>query len=98
MHDTNEAAACLVVIRGVLDQGWTDYFSDLMISPQVAAEPGTTILAGPVVDFAAFVGLIGRLQNLGLPVQTISFHRLPVTACGCESENQRVRTEEAVAE
>ena len=80
MHDTSETAACLIVIRGVLDHDWVDYFSDLMISPQVQMEPGTTILAGPVADFAAFVGLIGRLQNLGLPVQTITFHRLPVTA------------------
>lgn len=77
MHDTNEAAACLIVIRGVLDQDWIDYFGELMISPQLPAESDTTILAGPVVDFAAFVGLIGRLQNLGVPVQTITFHRLP---------------------
>lgn len=80
MHDTNEAAACLVVVRGVLGQEWAGYFGDLMISPQLAAEPGTTILAGQVVDFAAFVGLIGRLQNLGLPVETITFHRLPSAA------------------
>ncbi len=64
----------------MLDRDWVDYFGDLMISPQAQAEPGTTILAGPVADFAAFVGLIGRLQNLGLPVQTITFHRLPVNA------------------
>jgi len=80
MHDTGETAACLIVIRGVLDRDWSDYFGDLVISPQVQAEPDTTILAGPVADFAAFVGLIGRLQNLGLPVQTITFHRLPATA------------------
>jgi len=80
MYDTSETAACLIVIRGVLDRDWVDYFGDLLISPHVQADPSATILAGPVVDFAAFVGLIGRLQNLGLPVQTITFHCLPVTA------------------
>ncbi len=80
MHDTSEVATCFVVIRGVLDRNWADYFGDLMISSEIMAEHETTILAGPVVDFAAFVGLIGRLQNLGLPVQTITFHRLPAPA------------------
>jgi hypothetical protein len=78
MDETVESAACLVVIRGVLDHGWADYLGDLTIlSKTVEGQAHTTILAGTLPDFAAFVGLIGRLQNLGLPVQTITFNRLP---------------------
>lgn len=77
MDDVHEAAACFVVIQGVLDHDWADYFGNLTISTQQAEEMATTtVLAGPVMDFAAFVGLINRLQNLGLPVQAIAFHRL----------------------
>ena len=77
MDERSEAAACLVVIQGALDHNWADYLGDLTVSAQcVEGAAATTILAGPVVDFAAFVGLIGRLQNLRLQVQTITFHRL----------------------
>ncbi len=80
MDDTREAAACLVVMQGALDHHWVDYLGNLTISARDTEGPTTTtILAGPVLDFAAFVGLISRLQNLGLPVQTISFHRLPAS-------------------
>jgi hypothetical protein len=47
----------------------------LTISSSSPEAQGTTILAGQVIDFAAFVGVISQLQNLGLTVQTITFHR-----------------------
>ena len=78
MDNINEAATCLVVIQGVLDPSWADYLGDLTMFTQVTADQTTsTILSGSVADFAAFVGLIARLQNLGLSVQQISFRRLP---------------------
>jgi hypothetical protein len=77
MEREDEAAACFVVIRGALGHEWCDYLGELTISSHPTEEQAATILAGQMVDFAAFVGLIGRLQNLGLTVQAISFHRLP---------------------
>lgn len=77
MESENDAAACFVVIRGSLGYEWCDYLGGLTISPSSTQDQATTILAGEVEDFAAFVGLISRLQNLGLTVQTIAFHRLP---------------------
>lgn len=76
MESEDEAATCFVVIQGALNHDWRDYLGGLTISSALANEQSTTILAGHVADFAAFVGLISHLQNLGLTVQAISFHRL----------------------
>ena len=76
--ETDETAACLVVVRGVLDHNWADYLGNLtMVTRAGENQAPSTILSGPVTDFAAFVGLIASLQNLGLPIQSISFQRLP---------------------
>ena len=77
MERENEAASCFIEIRGALDHDWGDYLGELTMAVHVQEGQVTTILCGSVADFAAFVGFIGRLQNLGLTVQTISFHRLP---------------------
>ena len=77
MGRENEAAACFVVLQGALGNEWFDYLGGLTISSSPTKEQDATILAGQVVDFAAFVGLISHLQNLGLTVQAITFHRLP---------------------
>lgn len=74
MIASHEAATCVVQIQGTVDRSWADYLGDLAMVTQVADDRTvSTLLSGQVVDFAAFVGLIGRLQNLGLPVQAISF-------------------------
>ena len=77
MGRENEAAACFAVLQGALGYEWSDYLGGLTIASSSTEGRGTTILAGQVVDFAAFVGLISHLQNLGLTVQAITFHRLP---------------------
>ncbi len=79
MGSENEAASCFIEIRGALDHDWGDYLGELTMAVHVQEGEATAILCGSVAVFAAFVGLIGRLQNLGLTVQTISFHRMPVT-------------------
>ena len=77
MERENEAAVCFVVIRGALGPEWCDYLGGLTISSQLVEGQAATMLVGSMVDFAAFAGLISRLQNLGLTVLAISFHRLP---------------------
>ena len=77
MGREDEAAACFVVLQGALGDEWRDYLGGLTISSSSTVAQATTILAGQVIDFAAFVGLFGHLQNLGLTVQAITFHRLP---------------------
>ena len=88
MGETGEEAVCVVVIQGALDPSWADYLGDLAMVTQVADDRTvSTFLSGQVVDFAAFVGLIGRVQNLGLPVQAISFQRLAAKPSGAEPQH-----------
>ena len=76
MGATGEEAVCVVVIQGALDPSWADYLGDLDMSIQICpGQAPATVLTGSMVDFAAFVGLIARLQNLGLAVQELTFHR-----------------------
>ena len=78
MGETGEEAACVVVIQGALDPSWADYLGDLRMSRQIGPDQvPVTVLTGAMVDFAAFAGLIARLQNLGLAVQYLTFHRRP---------------------
>jgi hypothetical protein len=76
MGETGDEAVCVVVIQGALDPSWADYLGDLQMSSQISPdEAPVTVLTGSMVDFAAFAGLIARLQNLGLAVQELTFQR-----------------------
>ena len=81
--EANDTAACLVMVRGALGSNWADYLGEMAVFTQATADQAAaTILSGQVADFAAFVGLLGRLQNLGLPVQMITFQQLPARQPG----------------
>ena len=49
-------------IRGHLDPVWSTWFDSLTVTQ---ADDGTTELAGPLADQAAFFGLLARLRDLG---------------------------------
>ncbi len=71
----NDPATCSIVIQGPIDETWADYFGDLILSAQVHdGQIAVTLLSGPVIDFAAFIGLIERVNNLGLPVLSVHYH------------------------
>ena len=54
-------------IQGILDESWGDYFGGQVVSTQDDARrrPVTT-LRTPPMDQAALVGLVSRLNGLGL--------------------------------
>ncbi len=65
----SQVATCSIVIRGPVDESWVDYFGDLILSSQVHdSQINTTTLSGSLPDLAAFIGLVARVQNHGLPV------------------------------
>ena len=77
MHEETELASCNVIIRGSLDPNWAAYLGDLRITAQDGeGVTKLTFLFGQIPDFAAFAGLIERLQNLRLPILQISFLHL----------------------
>jgi hypothetical protein len=52
-----------IIIKGSIDEGWSEYFADLLI---LHALPNETILRGQLADQAALYGVLSRLSSLGL--------------------------------
>ncbi len=58
-----------IVVKGHLDQDWTEWFEGLTITP---VENGETILSGPVVDQSALHGVLIKIRDLGLPLLSLT--------------------------
>ena len=52
----------------MLDARWSAWFEGLQLSSHQA---GQTIIAGPVADQAALLGLLAKLRDLGLPLLSV---------------------------
>jgi hypothetical protein len=67
---TNPSQPMIYEIRtkGHLDSQWAGWFEGLTITPE---EDGHTLLTGPVVDQAAFHGLLKKVRDLGLPLVSV---------------------------
>ena len=89
---TFDRAVFRICIGGRLDQSWSEYFAVQSISVEVD-EAGlciTTLISEPV-DQAALVGIINRLNGLGLPV--VSVVRLPPAVENGPSELDDTQTD-----
>ncbi len=53
------------VVKGHLDEGWSDWFDGLTIT---SVSSGETILTGPLVDQTALHGVLIKIRDLGLPL------------------------------
>ena len=61
--DYDESVVYEIRVKGLLDEGWSDWLDGLAIAPQAHGE---TLLAGPVRDQAALHGLLNKIRDLGL--------------------------------
>ncbi len=52
-------------LKGHIDVGWTVYFDGFQ---STHGTDGTTELIGPVPDQSALLGLLNRIDSLGLPI------------------------------
>ena len=57
-------------LTGHLDDRWTRWFDGLTITLE---DNGDTLLTGPVVDQAALHGLLKKVRDLGLPLQSVTY-------------------------
>ncbi len=61
-----------VCIRGMLDESWSDYFGTQSMSVEEYEDGvAVTTFTTEAVDQAALVGLINRLNSLGLPLLAV---------------------------
>ena len=56
-------------VRGHLAARWAAWFDGMTISPQ---DDGTTVVRGPVADQSALHGLLRKLNDLGLPLVSVT--------------------------
>jgi hypothetical protein len=62
-------------VKGRLGAHWAASFDGLTITP---AEDGTTVIEGPVDDQAALHGVLHRVRDLGLSLESVE--HLPPTS------------------
>jgi hypothetical protein len=58
-----------VQVRGHLDQQWHDWFGGFSMSTD---DRGPTTVIGPIADQAALHGLLRRIEELGVPLVSIT--------------------------
>ena len=74
-------------IGGHLDQHWSAWFDDLVLTPEAG---GTTKLSGLLADQAALHGVLTRIRDLGLVLVSVEAVDLP-EAVAVEAEQAEVR-------
>jgi hypothetical protein len=52
-----------IIVEGLLDTHWSDWFEGWTVNPQ---EDGTTILTSPLIDQAALHGVLKKIRDLNL--------------------------------
>ena len=62
------APAYEIRVQGRLDPRWSSWFEGFTLT---AADDGTTLITGPVVDQAALHGLLQSFRDLGLPLLSV---------------------------
>ena len=64
----NEVQVYQIRVKGHINGGWSDWFSNLAISLE---EDGTTLLTGPVADQPALHGILARIRDLGMHLLSV---------------------------
>lgn len=65
---TLSTAHYTIQVHGRLDAGWMDWFEGLSLTMPAADR---TVLAGPLPDQAALLGVLRRLHDLHLPILSV---------------------------
>ena len=65
----NQAEKYEIRVEGQLDTRWAAWFDGLDLTHET---DGTTVLHGPVVDQAALHGLLQRVNDLALPLISVT--------------------------
>jgi hypothetical protein len=66
---TVDAGAYEIRIRGDLPPRWAAWFDGLTVT---RGDDGTTVITGAVADQAALHGLLQRVRDLGIPLESVT--------------------------
>ena len=61
----------LIQIQGILDDSWGDYFGGEFVTFQGDEQNPLTTLRTPLIDQSELVGLVNRLNGLGLRLLSV---------------------------
>lgn len=67
--EPDQPAIYEIRVKGHLDPRWSAWFGGLVITLEAN---GVTLLTGPVVDQAALHGLLRKVLDLGLPLESVN--------------------------
>ncbi len=56
-----------IKVKGTFDENWSDWFGEFTITQQ----DDKTLLAGQAIDQAALLGILARINDLGLVILTV---------------------------
>ena len=68
VEQPNQAMIYQIMVKGQLDQQWTDWFEGLTVQP---TESGETLLIGAVIDQAMLHSLLRKVRDLGMPLISV---------------------------
>lgn len=58
-----------ITVQGILDDGWTETFNQLMITPNQSRQ--TTVLEGQIRDQSELMGILQQLNGIALPLLSV---------------------------
>jgi hypothetical protein len=67
-REFDQPAAYEIRVRGILDPSWSDWFGGF----DIAVEGDETVLVGTVIDQSDLHGLLGKINDLGLSLISMS--------------------------
>ncbi len=56
-----------IQVKGTIDESWSDWFDGFTVTQQ----EGKTLLAGQAIDQTALVGILAKINDLGLVILSI---------------------------
>jgi len=66
-RDHDQPTVYRIRVQGVLDPSWSDWFDHF----RIYARKDQTVLKGPVADQAALLGILTKINDLGLMILTV---------------------------
>jgi hypothetical protein len=72
LEQTGAEAFYLIRVRGMLDDGWADWFGGLEMAPEQGIDGSPITMLTGIFDHSALHGVLGRLRDLNLTLLSVT--------------------------